>query len=128
MLINLHVYQKLNQYTPPTPEADYVRSLAPYIWDKTTIIATPHKVASPQTNDLVYQLRQHRKEQVILAGVLSNVCVESHMRDIIENGIKTAVVYDATATISENDFHAAVTNYKVFSSATWSTHEAITNM
>lgn len=128
MLISLRVYQKLNQYSPPTPEADYVPTLAPYIWDKTTVIATPHKVASPQTNDLVYQLRQRRKEQVILAGVLSNVCVESHMRDLIENGFKTAVVYDATATISENDFHAAVTNYRAFSSATWTTREAISNM
>ncbi len=125
MLLKLRVYQKQNAYTPPTVGADWVPSLKPYILDSRTIIATAHKVASPQTNDLVYQLRQQRKEKVILAGTLSNVCVESHMRDLIENGFQTAVVYDATATISEKDFQAAITNYQAFSSATWSTQQAI---
>ncbi|MBE6185681.1 MAG: cysteine hydrolase, partial [Bacillus sp. (in: Bacteria)] len=79
MLLKLGVYQKQNAYTPPNEGGDWVPSLTPYILDKRTIIATAHKVASPQTNDLVYQLRQQKKEKVILAGVLSNVCVESHM-------------------------------------------------
>ncbi|GGE35020.1 isochorismatase [Pullulanibacillus camelliae] len=128
MLLKLGVYQKKDAYTPPTPGGDWVPSLAPYILHNRTIIATDHKVASPQTNDLVYQLRQQKKENVILAGVLSNVCVESHMRDLIENGFQTAVVYDATATISERDFQAAVTNYQAFSSATWSTQEALSQL
>lgn len=90
MLLKLQVYQKQNAYTPPTVGADWVPSLKPYILDSRTIIATAHKFASPQTNDLVYQLRQKRKEKVILAGMLANVCVESHMRDLIENGFQTA--------------------------------------
>ncbi|UOQ44868.1 cysteine hydrolase [Halobacillus salinarum] len=125
MLLHLRVYQKQNAYTPPSPGGDWVPALKPFILDRRTVVATAHKVASPQTNDLVYQLRQHRKENVILAGVLSNVCVESHMRDLIENGFQTAVVYDATATISERDFQAAVTNYHAFSSGTWTTQQAI---
>ncbi|MGG0174838.1 isochorismatase family cysteine hydrolase [Gottfriedia acidiceleris] len=128
MLLKLGVYQKQSAYTPPTIGADWVPSLAPYILDNRTIIATAHKIASPQTNDLVYQLRQQRKENVILAGVLSNICVESHMRDLIENGFQTAVVYDATATTSDMDFQAAVTNYHAFSSDTWSTQQAITQL
>ncbi|ODA42283.1 hypothetical protein [Desulfosporosinus sp. BG] len=39
-----------------------------------------------------------------------------------------AVVYDATATISERDFQAAFTNYKAFASATWTTLEAISHL
>lgn len=128
MLLKLKVFQKQNAYTPPTAGADWVPSLAPYILNPKTVIATAHKIASPQSNDLLYQLRQHRKEQVILAGVLSNICVESHMRDIVENGFKTAVVYDATAAISEQDFYAAVTNFRAFSSATWSTKEAVSQL
>lgn len=50
------------------------------------------------------------------------------MRDLIENGFETAVVYDATATVSEQAFQAAVTNYQAFSSATWSTQQAISQM
>ncbi|MFD2615665.1 isochorismatase family cysteine hydrolase [Paenibacillus gansuensis] len=128
MLLNLRLYQKHSDSTPPTVGADYVPSLLPYILDSRTIITNPHKVAGPQTNDLVYQLRQNGKEKVIIAGVLSNVCVESHMRDLIEHGFQTAVVYDATATISQRDFQAAVTNYLAFSSATWTTQEAIAHL
>ncbi|MFD0825972.1 isochorismatase family protein [Neobacillus sp. M.A.Huq-85] len=128
MLLGLKMYEKANAYTPPSVGADFVHSLKPYIFHRRTIVSTPHKVASPQTNDLVYQLRQHRKEKTIIAGVLSNICVESHMRDLIENGFETAIVYDATATISERDFQAAVTNYKAFASATWTTQEAISNL
>jgi len=126
MLLKLRVFQKQNDYT--SVGADWVPSLKPYILANQTVIATAHKIASPQTNDLVYQLRQHRKEKVILAGVLSNICVESHMRDLIENGFQTVVVYDATAAISEKDFQAAVTNYQAFSSATWSTKQAISQL
>jgi nicotinamidase-related amidase len=126
MLLKLRVYQKQNDYT--SVGADWVPSLKPYILANQTVIATAHKIASPQSNDLVYQLRQNRKEKVILAGVLSNICVESHMRDLIENGFQTAVVYDATAAISEKDFQAAITNYQAFSSATWSTLRAISQL
>ena len=50
------------------------------------------------------------------------------MLNTVENGFQTAVVYDATATISEKDFEAAVTNYQAFSSATWSTQQAISQL
>ncbi|KIL38704.1 hypothetical protein SD70_24840 [Gordoniibacillus kamchatkensis] len=125
MLLGLRMYQVTNAYTPPSVGADFVHSFKPYIFDRRTIVSTPHKVAGPQTNDLIYQLRQQRKEKTIIAGVLSNICVESHMRHLIENGFETAVVYDATAATSERDFQAAVTNYKAFASATWTTQEAI---
>ncbi|MCC3371899.1 isochorismatase family cysteine hydrolase [Cohnella sp. REN36] len=128
MLLGLGMYQMVNVYIPPSFGADFVHSFKPYIFDRRTVVSTPHKVASPQTNDLVYQLRQHRKEKTIIAGVLSNICVESHMRDLIENGFETAVVYDATAATSERDFQAAVTNYKAFASATWTTREAISHL
>ncbi|SDW09739.1 isochorismatase family cysteine hydrolase [Paenibacillus sp. CF384] len=126
MLLKLRVYQKQNDYT--SVGADWVPSLKPYILSNRTIITTAHKVASPQNNDLVYQLRQQRKEKIILAGVLSNICVESHMRDLIENGFQTAVVYDATAAINELNFQAALTNYQAFASATWTTQQAISQL
>ncbi|EPZ42257.1 cysteine hydrolase [Alicyclobacillus acidoterrestris] len=125
MLLGLNMYKMKDAYTPPSTGADFVDTFKPYIFDRRTVVCSAHKVAGPQTNDLVYQLRQHKKDKVILAGVLSNICVESHMRDLIENGFETAVVYDATATISERDFQAAVTNYMALASATWTTLEAI---
>jgi nicotinamidase-related amidase len=54
-------------------------------------------VWGPQTNDLVLQLRERRIDKVILAGMLANLCVESHLRELLEEGFEVAVVKDATA-------------------------------
>ena len=60
-------------------------------------MVSPHKVWGPQTNDLVLQLRKRRIDKVILAGMLANLCVESHLRELLEQGFEIAVVKDATA-------------------------------
>jgi nicotinamidase-related amidase len=53
-------------------------------------------VYGPQTNDLVLQLRKAGVTQVMLAGMSANLCVESHMRDLIEQGFNVVVVPNAT--------------------------------
>src|SRR4029079_9145730 len=58
---------------------------------------SPHKVWGPQTNDLVLQLRKRGVSRVILGGMLANMCVESHLRELIEQGFEGIVVKDATA-------------------------------
>ena len=35
-------------------------------------------------------------DQVILAGMSANLCVESHMRELLEMGFEVAVIKDAT--------------------------------
>ena len=77
--------------------ADWLEEFKPYIQDGKTVVASPHKVWSPQTNDLVLQLRKRAVSKVILGGMLANMCVESHLRDLLENGFEVAVVRDATA-------------------------------
>jgi nicotinamidase-related amidase len=37
--------------------------------------------------------------KVILGGTLANMCVESHLRDLLEQGFEVAVAKDATATL-----------------------------
>ncbi len=54
----------------------------------------------PQTNDLVLQLRKRKFQKIILAGMLANLCVESHLRELLEQGFEVAVVKDATAAPS----------------------------
>lgn len=34
---------------------------------------------------------------MILAGMSANLCVEAHLRDLLENGFEVAVALDATA-------------------------------
>ena len=85
----------------------------------------------PQNNDLSLQLRKRKIDKVILGGMSANLCVESHMRDLLENGFEVAVVKDATAAaqVEEGDgYAAALTNFRFIASAVWSTDEAVDAM
>lgn len=64
--------------------ADWLERFKPYIEDGKTIVVSPHRVFGPQTNDLVLQLRKRGISKVILGGMLANMCVESHLRDLLE--------------------------------------------
>jgi nicotinamidase-related amidase len=108
--------------------ADFMPQFKPFILDGKTIICSPHKVYGPQTNDLTLQLRKKGVSQVILAGMAANLCVESHLRDLVEQGFEVAVVRDATAApqIPEGDgYHAALINYRFIASALWTTEQVL---
>jgi nicotinamidase-related amidase len=108
--------------------ADWLDRYKPYIEDGKTIVVSPHKVWGPQTNDLVLQLRKRRVNRVILAGMLANLCVESHLRELIERGFEVAVVKDATAAPRHPElgdgYKAAVVNYNFIANAVLTTDEA----
>ena len=108
--------------------ADFLPRYKPYIFDGKTIIASPHKVYGPEQNDLVLQLRKHRVDQVVLAGMSANLCVESHLRELLEQGFEVAVVKDATAAaiLPEGDgYLAALTNFRFIANAVWTTSQAV---
>jgi nicotinamidase-related amidase len=108
--------------------ADFMPEYKPYILDNRTIVVSPHKVYGPQQNDLVLQLRKKRVDQVILAGMSANLCVESHLRELLEQGFEVAVVRDATAAaiLPEGDgYLAAITNFRYIANAVWTTDEAV---
>ncbi len=107
--------------------ADWMPEYKQYIEDGKTIVCSPHKIAGPQTNDVVFQLRKKRIDKVILAGMAANFCVESHLRDFVEKGFEVAVVRDATAgsKLPEGDAYlAALVNFRWFANALWTTDEA----
>ena len=111
--------------------ADFMPQYKNVIEDGETIIASPHKVYGPQTNDLFLQLRKHGVDQVVLAGMSANLCVESHLRHLLEDGFEVAVVRDATAAANfpEGDgYLAAITNYRFIANAVWSTDEAVARL
>ena len=108
--------------------ADFMPEYKQYIHDGKTIITSPHKVYGPEQNDLVLQLRKNRVEQLILAGMSANLCVESHLRELLEQGFEIAVVRDATAAaqIPDGDgYLAALTNFRFIANAVWTTDEAV---
>ncbi len=107
---------------------DWLARYKPYINDGATIVTSPHKVYGPETNDLVLQLRKRGIDKVILGGMSANLCTESHMRELLEQGFEVAVVSDATAAaqVEEGDgYAAALVNFRFIANTVWTTEEAV---
>ena len=109
--------------------ADWLEVYKPYIEDGNTVIASPHKVYGPETNDLALQLRKRGKSKVILAGMSANLCVESHLRELLEEGFEVAVVADATAGAIHPElgdgYQSALTNFRFLASDVMTTDDVI---
>jgi len=108
--------------------ADWLARYKPYVEDGATVVTNPHKVYGPETNDLVLQLRKRGISKVILAGMSANLCTESHMRELVEQGFQVAVVRDATAAakVAEGDgYAAAMVNFRYIANDVVSTEEAV---
>ncbi|MFT5693043.1 MAG: nicotinamidase-related amidase [Oceanicoccus sp.] len=108
--------------------ADWLKQYKTYIQDGKTVVTSPHKIYGPETNDLVLQLRKQGIEKVILAGMSANLCTESHMRELMEQGFEVAVISDATAAaqVTEGDgYEAAMVNFRFIANTVWTTEQAV---
>ncbi len=112
--------------------ADWLELYKKYINDGETIITSPHKVYGPETNDLVLQLRKRGIDTVILGGMSANLCTESHMRELIEQGFEVFVVKDATAAAITPElgdgYQSALVNYAFIANEVITTEEAVARM
>ncbi len=111
--------------------ADWVEEFKPSINNEKTIICNPHKVYGPQNNDLILQLQKQKIEKVILAGMSANLCVESHLRELLERGFEVVVAADATAAAKVpglDGMLAALINFTMLASDVWTTSTAIEQM
>lgn len=109
--------------------ADWHEPLKGLIEHENVVVASPHKVYGPESNDLVLQLRKRGIDKVILAGMSANLCVEAHLRELTEQGFEVAVVKDATAgaQLPGGDFYqAAVLNFRMIATAVLTTADAVT--
>ena len=107
--------------------ADWLERYKSYIEDGKTVIVSPHKVYGPESNDLALQLRKRGIDKVILAGMSANLCVEAHLRELLEQGFEVAVVKDATAAakVPEGDgYQTAMVNFRFLANTVWTTAEA----
>jgi nicotinamidase-related amidase len=108
--------------------ADWLEQYKPYLGDGDTVVTSPHKVYGPQSNDLALQLRKHGIGTVILAGMSANLCVEAHLRHLLEQGFEVTVVADATAAAQHPDlgdgYAAALTNFRYIANGVLSTEDA----
>ncbi len=109
--------------------ADWLERYKPLIEDGKTVIASPHKVYGPENNDVMLQLRKRNIGKVILAGMSANLCVEAHMRELLERGFEVSVVKDATAGARHPElgdgYQAALVNYGYMANAVVTTEEIV---
>ncbi len=112
--------------------ADWLERFKPFIEDGETVVVSPHKVFGPQNNDLVLQLRRRSISKVILLGMLANLCVEAHLRDLLEQGFEVVVIKDATAAPRHPElgdgYKAALINFGYIANAVLSTNEIVAAM
>ncbi|MGH9896306.1 MAG: cysteine hydrolase [bacterium] len=112
--------------------ADWLERYKPFIEDGKTVVTSPHKVYGPENNDLILQLRKRKINNVILAGMSANLCVEAHMRELIERGFEVAVVKDATAAARHPElgdgYKSALVNFGYIANAVLSTDEVVKAM
>jgi len=112
--------------------ADWLERFKPYIEDGKTIVASPHKVYGPENNDLALQLRKRKINKVILAGMSANLCVEAHLRELLEQGFEVAVVKDGTAGVRHPElgdgYKSALVNFGYMANAVLSTADVVKAM
>ena len=95
-------------------------------WDAAVVIElSPDETTGEMTIDktrntafwrtaLEQKLEQLGVDQLIIAGVGTNVCVESTVRDAFTNGWRAVVVSDATATLTVEEHEASLQAMKWF--------------
>jgi nicotinamidase-related amidase len=109
--------------------ADWLERYKPLIEDGRTVVCSPHKVYGPENNDLVLQLRKRGISRVILAGMSANLCVEAHLRGLLEAGFDVTVIEDATAGAKHpqlgDGYAAALVNFGFLASRVLTTKEAV---
>jgi nicotinamidase-related amidase len=131
LMHDIHMYNRKGPLTLDGFEnsgADWLEEFKPSINHEKTVICSPHKVFGPQNNDVVLQLQKLKIENVILAGMSANLCVESHLRELLERGFDVAVAADATAAAKVpglDGMSAALINFTMLASDVWTTSDTI---
>ena len=112
--------------------ADWLPEFATHINDGRTVVTSPHKVYSPESNDLVLQLRKRGISKVLLGGMSANLCVESHLRELLEQGFEVTVIKDATAGARHPElgdgYKVALSNFGYIANDVIATEEAVQEM
>ena len=134
LMHDIHMYNRKGSLTLDGFEgsgADWLNAFKPAINHEKTVVCSPHKIFGPQNNDVVLQLQKLKIEKVILAGMSANLCVESHLRELLERGFDVAVAADATAAAKLpglDGMNAALVNFTMLASDVWTTSTAIDKM
>jgi nicotinamidase-related amidase len=90
-----------------TPESEIVAGLAPRVSEK---VVTKHRYSAFFDTDLQTVLRSLRIEDLVICGVMTNMCVESTARDAYFRDYRSFIPADATGAPTEEMHCASLLN------------------
>lgn len=82
--------------------------------DPEDLVVTKHSYSAFHATDLAETLRNHGVKTAVFAGVQTNVCVESSVRDALCHGFYTVVVRDCVASHAPQLHDATLMNVQLF--------------
>lgn len=106
--------------------ADFLDEFKQYLEKDNIILCNPHKIYGPQNSDLSLQLRKYKVQKVLMAGMSTNLCLESHTRQLLEEGFEVAVIADASGSAKLpglDTFKGALMNLRMITSHIFTTEE-----
>ncbi len=106
--------------------ADFLDEFKHYLAEDNIILCNPHKIYGPQNTDLNLQLRKYKIQKILMAGMSTNLCLESHTRHLLEEGFEVAVIADASGSAKLpglDTFQGALMNLRMITSHIFTTEE-----
>lgn len=104
------------------------RFVAPLEPTASTILLQPRRGPSSTSSDLAEQLGQRGIETIVVAGMIANLCVESHVRDVTDLGFGAIVAGDAIATTDDATLNATLASFGLFATAVVDTGELVSSL
>lgn len=93
-----------------------------------TVLLSPRSGPSSVHSDVADQLRERGIETIVVAGMVANLCVESQVRDAVDDGFRAIVVSDAIATLNDAAHEATLANFGLLATGVVATSEAVESL
>lgn len=90
-----------------------------------TVLLSPRTGPSPVNSDMDDRLRNAGVDTIVVAGMVANLCVETHVRVATDDGFRTVVVGDAVATLSDEAHDATLANFALVATEVVSTDDVL---
>ena len=93
-----------------------------------TVVLSPRKGPSSVHSDMADRLRERGVETIVIAGMVANLCVESHVRDAVDDGFRVIVAGDAVATFDDQTHDGAMANFGLLATEVVNTEEIVASL
>lgn len=85
-----------------------VEAIDPFLPRASEFCMLKNSISCFEGTDLETHLKEMKISDIVFTGLLSNVCIESSVRDAYDKGFRVCVIQDAMSTIDERGHQHAV--------------------